>query len=127
MSESEVMSVERDYFLSSTAYDKLKPIVQLGLPAAGTLYFTLSTIWNLPYGEQVVGTIAAITTFLGVILQYSSKTYNKSVYKYNGAINVSESDEGVKVFSLELNEDPHDLDTKDEVLFKINPNVEGRS
>jgi hypothetical protein len=51
------------------------------LPAAGTLYFALAGIWGLPYGEQVVGTITAIDTFLGVILGISTSQYNKTVDK----------------------------------------------
>jgi hypothetical protein len=51
------------------------------LPAAGTLYFALAGIWGLPYGEQVVGTITAIDTFLGVILGISTSRYNKTVDK----------------------------------------------
>lgn len=54
--------------ISNKTYDILKWIAQYLLPASGTLYFALSGIWGLPYGEQVVGSIAAINTFLGVIL-----------------------------------------------------------
>ena len=50
-----------------TTYDILKWICQLLLPALGTLYFALASIWGFPYGEQIVGTITAIDTFLGVI------------------------------------------------------------
>lgn len=64
--------------LNDTVYDILKWIAQYMLPAIGTLYFALSTIWGLPYGEQVVGTITAIDAFLGAILGISSITYNKS-------------------------------------------------
>lgn len=49
-------------------YNVLKWMAQLLLPAMGTLYFALASIWRLPYGEQVVGTITAVDTFLGVIL-----------------------------------------------------------
>lgn len=48
------------------------------LPAAGTLYFALSGIWGLPYGEQIVGTITAIDTFIGVILGISTSQYKKA-------------------------------------------------
>ena len=51
------------------------------LPAAGTLYFALAGIWSLPYGEQVVGTITAVDTFLGVILGISTSQYNKTADK----------------------------------------------
>lgn len=64
--------------LSNKVYDVLKWIAMYLLPAAGTLYFALSGIWGLPYGEEVVGTITAVDTFLGVILGISSATYNKT-------------------------------------------------
>lgn len=63
--------------LSNKAYDILKWIAQYLLPALGTLYFALASIWGLPYGEQVVGTITAIDTFLGVLLGISSYKYDK--------------------------------------------------
>lgn len=63
--------------LTDKTYDILKYIAQYVLPACGTLYFALAGIWNLPYGEQIVGTITAIDTFLGVLLGISTNTYNK--------------------------------------------------
>lgn len=63
--------------LSNQTYDILKWIAQYLLPACGTLYFALAGIWGLPYGEQVVGTITAVDTFLGVVLGISSMSYNK--------------------------------------------------
>lgn len=64
--------------LSNKAYNILKWIAQYLLPALGTLYFALAGIWNLPCGEQVVGTITAVDAFLGVILGISTAQYNKS-------------------------------------------------
>ena len=64
--------------ISNKVYDVLKWIAQYLLPALGTLYFALSTIWGFPYGEQVVGTITAIDAFLGAILGLSSATYSKN-------------------------------------------------
>ena len=63
--------------MSNKAYDVLKWIAMYLLPAFGTLYFALSGIWGLPYGEQILGTITAIDTFLGVILGISTAQYNK--------------------------------------------------
>lgn len=62
--------------LSNNAYDILKWITQLLLPALGTLYFALAGIWGFPYGEEIVGTLVAIDTFLGVILGISTAKYN---------------------------------------------------
>ena len=67
--------------MSNKVYDALKWIAMYLLPALGTLYFALASIWGLPYGEQIVGTITAIDTFLGVILGISTAQYNKRVDK----------------------------------------------
>lgn len=64
--------------MSNKVYDVLKYIAQIILPALATLYFALAGIWGFPYGEEVVGTITAIDTFLGVILGISSVKYNKN-------------------------------------------------
>ena len=63
--------------LSNKMYDLLKWIAMYFLPALGTLYFALSGIWGLPYGEQIVGSITAVDTFLGVLLGISTAQYNK--------------------------------------------------
>ena len=63
--------------MSNKVYDVLKAIAQLWLPAIATLYFALAGIWGLPYAEEIVGTIAAVDTFLGVVLGISSAQYKK--------------------------------------------------
>ena len=63
--------------ISNKTYDILKWIAQYLLPAAGALYFALAKIWGLPFGTEIVGTIAAVDTFLGVILGISTATYSK--------------------------------------------------
>ncbi|PWM50764.1 MAG: hypothetical protein DBX41_05110 [Clostridiales bacterium] len=66
---------------SNKTYDILKWIAMYLIPAAGTLYFALANIWNLPYGEEVVGTLTAVDTFLGVLLGISTNQYNKNLSK----------------------------------------------
>ena len=63
--------------LTDKTYNILKWVALVLLPAFGTLYFALAGIWGFPYGEQIVGTITAIDTFLGVILGISTVQYNK--------------------------------------------------
>lgn len=63
---------------SNKTYDILKWIAQFLLPALGTLYFALAGIWNFPYGEEIIGTITAIDTFLGCLLGISSSMYNQN-------------------------------------------------
>lgn len=62
---------------NNKVYDILKYVAQIALPALGTLYFALAGIWNLPYGEEVLGTITAVDTFLGALLMLSTAQYNK--------------------------------------------------
>lgn len=63
--------------LSNKAYDILKYIALIVLPAIATLYFAVAEIWGLPYGTEVVATITAIDTFLGSLLCISTANYKK--------------------------------------------------
>lgn len=63
--------------LKNSVYDALKYIAQIVLPAIATLYFALSQIWGLPYGEEIVGTITAVDCFLGALLGISTAQYRK--------------------------------------------------
>ena len=65
--------------MSNKLYDILKYIAQIVLPAIGTLYFALATIWGFPYAEQIVGTITAVDAFMGVLLKISSDQYYKGI------------------------------------------------
>ena len=69
--------------MSNKVYDTLKYIAQIVLPALGTLYFALAGIWGFPYGEEIVGTIAAVDTFLGALLKISTNIYMKNKENIN--------------------------------------------
>ena len=64
--------------MSNKMYDILKWIAMVVLPGIATLYLSLAGIWGFPYGEEIVGTITAIDTFLGVMLGISSAQYKKN-------------------------------------------------
>lgn len=74
--------------MTNKVYDDLKFVAQIVLPALGTLYFALAGIWGFPYGEQIVGTIAAVDAFLGAILQISSDKYYKAGKDVAGTLTV---------------------------------------
>ena len=63
--------------LKNGTYDKLKYIVTIVLPALTTLWLTIASIWNIPYGEPIGATMGAITVFLGALIGISSANYNK--------------------------------------------------
>ena len=64
--------------MNNKLYDILKWIAMVVIPAVGTLYFALAGIWGWPYGEQIVGTLTAIDTFMGIVLGISSAQYKKT-------------------------------------------------
>lgn len=63
--------------MNDKLYNCLKFLAQILLPAIGTLYFALASIWSLPYGEQIVGTITCIDAFLGTVLGISTSIYER--------------------------------------------------
>ncbi len=63
--------------MSNKLYDILKWVALYLLPALGTLYFAMSGLWGWPYGEEIVGTITAVDTFLGTILGISTYRYHR--------------------------------------------------
>lgn len=65
--------------MNDKTYDVLKWIAMIVLPAVATLYFTLASIWGFQYGEQIVGTITAVDTFLGALLGISNAKYKKNM------------------------------------------------
>lgn len=67
--------------MSNKVYDILKIITTMVLPGIGTLYAALAGLWGFPYAEQIVGTIAAVTTFLGGFLHVNTLKYRKKVVK----------------------------------------------
>ena len=64
--------------MNNKVYDILKWIAQILLPALGTFYFAIATIWSLPAPDAVVGTITAVDAFLGAVLGISTIAYNKN-------------------------------------------------
>lgn len=65
--------------ISNKAYDILKYLCLVGLPAISVLIATLGKIWNwnIPT-ENIVLTINAIALFIGTLLGISSSMYNKN-------------------------------------------------
>lgn len=84
--------------MSNKAYDILKWVVMIVLPALAALYCGLAKVWGLPYGDEIVGTITSINTFLGVVIGVSNSNYKKAntlteiIDKYEDEEQVEETD-----------------------------------
>ena len=63
--------------LSNKAYDILKWVCIIVLPAIATLYMGLAKIWDLPFATEVPQTITVVDAFLGALLGVSTINYNK--------------------------------------------------
>lgn len=70
--------------MSNKAFDVLRFVAEIILPALGALYAALAHIWGWPYAEAIVGTIAAVDTFLGALVIGLRKSYNKKEEQNNG-------------------------------------------
>lgn len=111
------MPTHRNNTMSNRTYDALKHIALIVLPALATLYTTVGPIWGLPFVHEVVATIVAVDTFLGVILKINSSRYNNSDAAYDGTIH---EDGTTAVPLFEFNEPIENLVTKDNIRMKVN-------
>lgn len=108
------------FVLGNVWYTKLKWLVQVVLPAFGTLYFTLGSVWGLPNVEAVLATITALSLFLGTVLGISSHTYNNSNLKYSGIIEVFDDPAESKTgYSITYDGDLENLPNEQEVTLKV--------
>lgn len=107
------------FAMNGRLYDFLRNAVQIYLPALATLYFSLGGIWGWPNVEQIIGTITAVTVFLGVCLKISKTSYENSGKSTDGVVTVDgdglknlkipltkEEVAGKKVLKLEVKEEP---------------------
>lgn len=106
-------------FLSNKMYDFWKYVAQIFLPAMGALYFALSQIWGLPYGEEVIGTITAVDIFLGALLLLSSNTYNKAIDSEAGGTLMVDRSETSPLLYLELDTPIDTLSHQKQIMFRV--------
>lgn len=117
---------ESTNFFTNPLYDKLKFIALVILPALGTLYFTVAALWGLPHTTEVVGTITAIDTFLGLVLQGTSRAYYKNGDNFDGTLFVQETNES-PLLALEMSpESAQDIPGKHSVEFNVTKVAEAK-
>lgn len=88
--------------LSNGIYAILKHTAMILLPASAALYVALAPLWHFPNPEAVAGSIAAVNTFLGLLVGISSQKYNNSDAKYDGELFVGHSDGVVQDVQVSL-------------------------
>ena len=101
-------------------YDTLKNWAQIYLPALGTLWFTISTIWHIPFAEEILGSIVAFDTFLGVILKVSTSKYTPPT---DGDLLVDRSQEGKDRYQLDIKTPLNEIPDKEHIKLKVVPDT----
>lgn len=105
--------------LSPKAYNAVRWLVELALPATASLYYGLSNTWGLPGGDSVVGTIALVTTFLGVIVGLNRRRYNAVSPAAAGTMVVKVDTDGMPTVGLELEKTPEELAGLQSIRFDV--------
>jgi hypothetical protein len=62
--------------MSNSVYDVLKWIGLIAVPVI-TFLTALINIWNIPYGDQIIATLAAIDVLIGAIVAIAKVQYEK--------------------------------------------------
>ena len=62
--------------MSNRTYDTLKLIGLVAVPVI-TFLVAIVNIWQIPYGDQIVATLAAVDVLIGAIVSVASNQYHK--------------------------------------------------
>jgi hypothetical protein len=112
-------------FMSRRAYDRLKFLALIVLPALATLWFGVGGLWHLTHTTEIVGTITAVDAFLGVILQVSSNAYYKSGANFDGELKMVTKEDGDEKVVFDVQTDPETVIKtigKHSFEFRVNRN-----
>ena len=94
----------------------LRKFAEFVSPTAATIIFVLSTFFTFYNALLLIGILASISAVIGWFLRIQDKKHHD---EYDGSIVITENENGGKMFSIEVNGEPLDMEFKDEVLFKI--------
>ena len=74
--------------MSDKSFNFLRFLAEIGITAVGTFYKVIAEIWSphLPYGEAVLATSVALSTLIGVFVEWQRQKHNKENF-YEGMDN----------------------------------------
>ena len=79
-------------FKENRVYDVLKWLSLVALDAIGMFYEKMSTIWGLPYGDQIKDTCIALSILIGVLIGVSGAKYE--AVRFGSTTRPEEEEEG---------------------------------
>lgn len=109
--------------LSDGAYDVLRQVVEKVFPGLGVLYTALATLWGWPHVTEVVGTLAALAIFGGILLSLARHGYVPNTGApsggYDGQVVSDVNESGETVLRLQLDTSAaEDILNKKQIVFK---------
>ncbi len=63
--------------MSNKAFDTLRMLCEVIIPALASFYASVGAIWGLPYTDGVTKTLAAVALLIGAIVNGVRTAYNK--------------------------------------------------
>lgn len=118
---TETTKVTPIFEVSNKVYDFLLALVKYVLPAIVALYLGLAGLWGFPNPEAIAGTIALVTTFLGVFLSIMKRKYVALHPEPEpaGDILVDVAEDGFEAMTVALNEPLNNIRDKGSVVFNV--------
>jgi len=109
------------FVLPAKYYEFVKWFVLIFLPGLSSFYYGLSLIWEgVPAAGQVVGTLALLATFLGLILGVSNRNFKAQ--GADGYLNAAIDGDNVVFSRIALpNITAEELTRKKSVTIQVNP------
>lgn len=98
--------------MNNQAYDILKRMSLIIIPALATFVNAAGIVWGLPYTNEITATITAFGVFLGAALGISSKNYTPETH---GNLVVTKHDDVYADFAAE----PANLRDGDTIVLKV--------
>lgn len=107
--------------LKNQTYDRLRFTVEVLLPSLVALISATALIWGLPYTEQIVATLGAVTVFLSTILKRSRRNYSPPLPELpaDGALVVNETDPNKDTFTLKVDVPFSELKHKSSITLLV--------
>lgn len=116
MAHEETPTFRGTFHMSDGLYNKLKFLALVLLPALGTLYAALAALYVWGYTEQVLGTVLAVDTFLGIVLGISNSQHQTAIaQRGEGSLIVDEDGSAYAEFGF----DPADASPGDAVTLRV--------
>lgn len=107
--------------LPEKAYDFIKWVIQVVIPAFGALYFGVAQILDWHNAEDVVAILALICTFINVVLGISTRQYFKSGEVFDGVVVMAPGEDGALEAHAGLASPPEKIAGKSHIVLRVAP------